>query len=106
MFSICTLLTSHAYCGLGSFLAGLCQRESGTGAKKIGVVVALAVVIVIAAVVTAMRIRNAGVPAAASWGPKALSAAKVAMIDKKTFEIFTETAGDWETKCAPDAAGH
>jgi DNA-directed RNA polymerase subunit RPC12/RpoP len=74
-------------------------------AKKIGVVVALVVVIVIAAVLTAKRARSTGAPAANATST-ALAGQKVDMIDKNTFEIFTETAVDWHTKYAPDASGY
>jgi rRNA maturation protein Nop10 len=76
------------------------------GLKKIGVVAALVVVIVLAALLTATRVGCTGAPAGANPDPKLRSAAKVDMIDKNTFEIFTETAADWETQYAPDASGH
>jgi DNA-directed RNA polymerase subunit RPC12/RpoP len=73
--------------------------------KKIGVVVALVVVIVIAAVLTAKRSKGTGA-AAANTGLAAVSSEKIRMIDKNTFEIFTETAADWHGKYAPDASGY
>jgi rRNA maturation protein Nop10 len=74
--------------------------------KKIGVVVALVAVIVIAVVLTAKRTSSTGAPAAVKAAQEALSAAKVDKIDKTTYEIFTETAADWQSKYAPDASGH
>jgi rRNA maturation protein Nop10 len=74
--------------------------------KKIGVVVALLVVIVIAAVLTAKRTRGTGASAAVKAEQEALSAVKIDKIDQKTFDIFTETVADWQSKYAPDASGH
>ena len=74
--------------------------------KKVGVVVALVVVIVIAAVFTAHRTKGQQGNAALQTAEKNLTSVKVDKIDNKTYEVISETASDWSGKYAPDSSGH
>ena len=69
-------------------------------AKKIALIALLAAVIAVAAVVTVRRIRNEE-----RNTPTLYVDQMVEKIDMKSYEVFTETAGDWMGKYAHDASG-
>ncbi len=74
--------------------------------KKVLAIVVLVVVIALA-VVFAMR-RNSGTALTGQMDATRNSqmAAKIDKIDNKTFEVFSETLADWNSKYAPDKSGH
>ena len=74
--------------------------------KKVAVIAALVVVIVIAAVLTAKRASSNAGTEALQQSQQGVMGAKVDKIDSKSFEVISETLGDWNSKYAADKSGY
>jgi rRNA maturation protein Nop10 len=76
------------------------------GFKKFVTVVGLVVVIIAAVAFAKYRLSDRTRSKVLKAAQQALARTRLQKIDNKTFEIFSETVADWNSKYAPDAEGH